>query len=80
MSKRQQLRDHLDALAREFGPHCPFATSAIHCLVGAIDTGIDREYAAVSVAFMRDQLCITAEMIEESRGRREMPAVSPSAN
>jgi len=61
--KRKELRDLIDSLAVEFGPHCPDVTCVLNCLVGAIDSDTDRELARVALDCSRRELVKTAVLI-----------------
>jgi len=63
VTKRRELRDLIDSLAVEFGPHCPDATCVLNCLVGAIDSDTDPELARVALDCSRRELVKTAVLI-----------------
>jgi hypothetical protein len=70
MSKRDQLLARLDEVATEFRASSPFAACVLNCLIGAMQTDVDRELAAVVLAWMQEELCITADVIAAAHHRQ----------
>lgn len=64
MSKRQQLRDHIEFVATKYRRDCPFAAAVLRSLAGAMELDIDRHLSDVVLGWMIAECQLAGELLE----------------
>lgn len=77
MSKRKQLRDHVEFLASRFRRDCPFAATVLRSLAGAMDLDIDGELSREVLDWMIATCRLMRDDVDRIAGEAFVPVVSP---